>query len=239
MCGQQVDQSLPISIYLLFLKLKASFGVQRTTDNHRKMHLQQECILKKQIYLVEFLSTVGNFEATKRLIFKMSKESLSRANFLLLGQLDVQTIYLLINAGVDLRWKSPSGLRVLHNASGRGNVDVIAVLLEHGVNIDEVDELGRTALHYAAIQNQRAAVKYPVKNGANCAIKDRNGETPLQLAIKHGIGSEEIIQLFDKKLFNEHEFINIERDLATLKLAFKSESENNKKGVEKEGKILY
>lgn len=55
-----------------------------------------------------------------------------------------------------------------------------------------------TPLHEAIMSGQRKATKFLIQKGAEVSISNSNNMTAVQLALKHGYSSEEIVEYFGK-----------------------------------------
>ena len=53
-----------------------------------------------------------------------------------------------------------------------------------------------TPLHEAIMAGQRKMVKFLIQKGADVTISNNNNMTPVQLALKHGYSSEDIVEYF-------------------------------------------
>lgn len=67
---------------------------------------------------------------------------------------------LLLNAGADVHYTSPSGHTVLHNAAVWGNPRIIQLLLDHGADLNAKTELGKTALDRAFFCGNFEVIEY-------------------------------------------------------------------------------
>jgi ankyrin repeat protein len=61
----------------------------------------------------------------------------------------LEMIKLLVEHGVDINAFNANGQSVLHNAAGRGAIDVIQYAADHGARLDRKDKQGRTPLDIA------------------------------------------------------------------------------------------
>ena len=61
----------------------------------------------------------------------------------------LETIKLLVEHGVDINAFNTNGQSVLHNAAGRGAIDIIQYAADHGARLDRKDKQGRTPLDIA------------------------------------------------------------------------------------------
>ncbi len=68
-------------------------------------------------------------------------------------------MYVLLEAGADIKAKNKSQFTALHEAARRGNPDVVRALLEAGADIEAVNKFGRTALDLAKRYEEDAVVE--------------------------------------------------------------------------------
>lgn len=68
-----------------------------------------------------------------------------------------------------------------------------------GVDINTINYTGRTPLHEAAAAGNSGTLKFLISRGADCYVESEAGETALQLALKHGIASDDLIDYFEER----------------------------------------
>ena len=91
-------------------------------------------------------------------------------------------IAVLLAAGADANYRTPSGRSPLHAAADDGSPSTIAALVAGGAEVDEQDGSGRTPLHLAIEAKQPANVTALLEAGADARLRVPQGETPLHLA---------------------------------------------------------
>jgi ankyrin repeat protein len=154
------------------------------------------------IFPIEIAASVYNLEAVVLLLTKLESTTnnlLSRFRYPLIIQQDVDISIRLIKAGANVNQRTIYGSTPLHLAARVGNIELIAVYLYFGLQIDIDDDEGWTPLHEAAFFGQHSAVKYLIRQGANPQIKNSSGDTPMQVALKSGFASEELLGFFERQ----------------------------------------
>jgi ankyrin repeat protein len=90
---------------------------------------------------------------------------------------DLETVKLLIDAGVDIYARSSLGSRPLIDASWAGKQDVVLYLLDSKADVNGTNSGGLTALS-AAIKHEQVALLL-LDRGANPNVVDPTGSSPL------------------------------------------------------------
>ncbi|XP_022919371.2 ankyrin repeat, SAM and basic leucine zipper domain-containing protein 1 [Onthophagus taurus] len=103
-----------------------------------------------------------------------------------------KTLKILLNAGCDPTMINRKRMTALMYASSYGNCLIVEELLKSD-NKEVEDNQGWTALFWAIDSNQVDVVKMLLNDGFICDKMDIRGETPTQIALKHGY--EEIVKL--------------------------------------------
>lgn len=229
--------------YFLLLQLRSvpfsshSYNSNQDVDNSSKskkssineyrkiaMHLRQpslppdhQAIMAAHavpIFPLEIAAAVTNLEAVVLILKKLeSTNLLSRFRYPLIIQQDVDITIRLIKAGANINQRTIYGSTPLHLAARVGNIELIAVYLYFNIPIDVEDDEGWTPLHEAAFFGQHEAVKYLIKQGANCDIKNAAGDTPVQVALKSGFATEEILEFFEKSSTEMDDNLLIEKKM--------------------------
>jgi ankyrin repeat protein len=76
----------------------------------------------------------------------------------------------------------------LRDAAESGKLDKVIRELENGTPVDCTSySSGKSALHLAAAGGHADVVKVLLERGASVEAKDAGGETPLHLAVIHGV----------------------------------------------------
>eukprot|EP00752_Nemacystus_decipiens_P010676 g9507.t1 len=97
------------------------------------------------------------------------------------GHLEAAVSLLAAGADVNLgceRYKSP----VIHNAVGRGHVEILRAMIEHGADVNAVNTKQCTALHCAVVSSNPEVCDVLIEAGANVEARDNRGATPLHFA---------------------------------------------------------
>lgn len=97
-------------------------------------------------------------------------------------QSKTNTLFELINQGVNVCGADSKRRTALHFAAAQGNVQTLQILLENGANPNAKDLNGNTPLHLAACTNQLKIVTLLLQAGGNVMAADFSGKTPLDLA---------------------------------------------------------
>lgn len=92
---------------------------------------------------------------------------------------DLDTVNLLIEAGVDLNNKNGNGGNALIDAAWAGKDEVVSALLKAGANVNMATDGGLTALAAAVIQKHEAVALLLLSHGANPSNVDSRGNTLL------------------------------------------------------------
>lgn len=97
-------------------------------------------------------------------------------------QAKLDTLFQLINQGVNICAADSKRRTALHFAAAQGNEQTLQILLENGANPNAKDLNGNTPLHLAACTNQLKIVTLLLEAGASANAADFSGKTPLDLA---------------------------------------------------------
>lgn len=129
------------------------------------------------------------------------------------GELDKQTLSLLVSAGLSVRDRSASGLQPLHRANAvavpvlvtagaepearddkqrtplhwaamNAQGQLARALLNSGASVHSLDDHGRSALHLAALARTPAVYQLLVDAGASTTLRDSSGQTPAEIAAR-------------------------------------------------------
>ncbi len=95
----------------------------------------------------------------------------------------IETIHVLLQAGVDVNKRGRDGKTALFYASEKSHIDAVFVLLEAGADVNARNRYGQTALFFALEESQTEAVLVLLESGAEVKIKDAYGKTPLHIAL--------------------------------------------------------
>ena len=95
---------------------------------------------------------------------------------------NTNTLFELINQGVNVCGADSKRRTALHFAAAQGNDHTLRVLLENGANPNAKDLNGNTPLHLAACTNQLKIVTLLLQAGSDVNAADFSGKTPLDLA---------------------------------------------------------
>lgn len=91
---------------------------------------------------------------------------------------------LLVSAGADLNYVTPSLMSALHAAAKNNAASVINFLISCGMAVNLTSKAGETPLFVAVMFGQEEAVDALIKAGGNVNTPNKKGETPLQTAAK-------------------------------------------------------
>lgn len=91
-------------------------------------------------------------------------------------------IGILLAAGAEANYRTPSGRSPLHAAAEEGSPSTIAALVAGGAGVDAQDGSGRTPLHLAVEARRPANVAALLESGADARLRVPQGATPLHLA---------------------------------------------------------
>eukprot|EP00523_Entomoneis_sp_CCMP467_P010881 CAMPEP_0168730942 /NCGR_PEP_ID=MMETSP0724-20121128/6994_1 /TAXON_ID=265536 /ORGANISM="Amphiprora sp., Strain CCMP467" /LENGTH=442 /DNA_ID=CAMNT_0008777903 /DNA_START=2293 /DNA_END=3621 /DNA_ORIENTATION=+ len=101
------------------------------------------------------------------------------------------------HGNADVRIEDNAGLTVLHQASGKGRLDLVQCLLEHNPSVVDISNArANTPLHYASRHGHLNIVQYLVDNGGNVNSLNDTGESPLHWACKQKlkVGNLDVIR---------------------------------------------
>ncbi|CAK9064532.1 unnamed protein product [Durusdinium trenchii] len=103
---------------------------------------------------------------------------------------DLELVRLLLEAGASCNQACSHGGTALHEAAVNRHLEMVHLLLQAGATCDHawvVDPVaGWTSLHWAARCGYLDVVQLLVEFGATRDARTRDGETPVELAAKHG-----------------------------------------------------
>lgn len=100
---------------------------------------------------------------------------------------DIETMNLLIDAGVDVNIPNINGITALMVAASRGRLDIMAMLLRAGANIHQEDSMGgNTALCYAAKFGNIKSLRFLLEAGADINYHSNIGVSALTSAAGEG-----------------------------------------------------
>lgn len=111
---------------------------------------------------------------------------------------DLDTMKILINAGIDPNWIR-SEVTALHQAARMGYIEQATLLLDSGANIDArtSNAFTSTPLHWAASYGRVEMLKFLISRGANVyVVAGREELTTLDVALSTGYGDIYFIQRF-------------------------------------------
>jgi len=89
----------------------------------------------------------------------------------------------LIEAGIDVNYRSKGGWTALHTAIFRNRSNLVKLLIEAGADISERTDRG-TALHDAADYDRAEIARMLLAAGIDPEIKDKDGETAKNIAVR-------------------------------------------------------
>lgn len=87
----------------------------------------------------------------------------------------------------DPNYRTGSGGSALHQAAGRGLIDIVKLLLKHGAEVNIATAYGRTPLHQAAGGGSKDVVNLLLDAGANPTAMDLSNSSPRDLAEDNGL----------------------------------------------------
>ena len=93
----------------------------------------------------------------------------------------------LINAGINVNARIPSGDTAMHAAAFQGYTGIVQSLLDGKANINEQNNLGQTPLSLAVMDNHPQTIGFLVRNGADVNRAAIDGTTPLMYAAMKGM----------------------------------------------------
>lgn len=96
---------------------------------------------------------------------------------------DVESVNILLTAGVDINKYIPITGSALHYAADGGDERIVKSLLQRGPLVDVSNESGDTPLSLAAYRGHLSIVHILLKNGAHVNKTNKNGQTPLMYTI--------------------------------------------------------
>lgn len=163
----------------------------------------------KVLYPVELAAACSNFELV---IALLGRSSVYRYQLGLLLQSDLDISIRLIKGGALIHPTDAHGNGPVHWAAAKGQLDLLGVLLHYGAPIDAVNVNGWTPLHQAAYYSHRQVVRYLIEAGADCSLLNSDGLTALQVARRHGMASEDLLDYFTSKSVP----LNIKDDMDAL-----------------------
>jgi ankyrin repeat protein len=99
---------------------------------------------------------------------------------------DLETVKLLVNAGVDVNTINSSGNNALIEATWVGKQEVVSYLLDAKANVNFISSKKLTPLSAAVNQKQESIAELLLEHGANPNIIDTAGSTPLIEAAGQG-----------------------------------------------------
>lgn len=94
---------------------------------------------------------------------------------------------LLLQSGCDVDPQLNTGYHMMGLAAANGDADIVGVMIERGSPVNTSDRgSGATPLHHAAMHGSAAVVERLLESGASTSAVTARGETPLDVAIRHG-----------------------------------------------------
>jgi ankyrin repeat protein len=168
-------------------------AAERKVTNRHAMVSPEMWATGKVLYPVELAAASGNFELV---IALLARSSLHRYQLGLLLQGDLDISIRLIKGGALIHPTDAHGNGPVHWAAAKGQLDLLGVLLHYGAPIDAANVNGWTPLHQAAYYSHRQLVRYLIEAGADCSTLNSDGLTALQVARRHGLASEDLLDYF-------------------------------------------
>ncbi len=111
---------------------------------------------------------------------------------------NVRAARLLLDSGVQVNARDPSGWTPLHLAAMSGRNDLVSILLDNGAEVNAREEQEqKTPLHLAAARENKDLTSLLLDNGAEVSSKDWEGKTALHLAAEKG-SADNVALLLDK-----------------------------------------
>lgn len=98
----------------------------------------------------------------------------------------VNTLRLLLGAGIDVKTIPISGDHPLGMASASGFDDIVILLIDNGADINAQDADGMTALHFAVKHGHFSTSALLIDNGASTQKESADGLSPIHLASQEG-----------------------------------------------------
>lgn len=111
-------------------------------------------------------------------------------------------VEMLLQANARLK-KAKDGQTPLHEAAGRGNLEIVKLLLKYTKNdrINEPDMFGKTPLHKAAFCGSRECVEVLMDNGGDLSIETKSNITVFDAIFRHVPRPVHLIKkILDKKI---------------------------------------
>ncbi|PJF18993.1 hypothetical protein PSACC_01188 [Paramicrosporidium saccamoebae] len=198
-CGEHPKASTVIARLLL----ETGADARKTISQHQLRRLEKMatllrmttaietvCLSKTQvrhIYALDMAAAMCNCDTVVLLLTAMRGGGDSR--MCLLTQVDLDITVRLLKMGADMFQRDAEDSTPLHLAARYGRTENVAV----------------SALHEAAQGGHGPVLQLLISKGGDCTLQDVDGKTPLQLALAHGIRTEDLL-----------DYLTMEEDLRTL-----------------------
>jgi ankyrin repeat protein len=110
---------------------------------------------------------------------------------------DEQSVFLLIDTGVNVKQTGKKGFTPLHVACQNGHEEIVKILVDKVDNVNQANKNGFTPLIVACQDGHEKVVKILIDKGADVNQANENGATPLYIACQEG--HEEIVKILIDK----------------------------------------
>lgn len=99
---------------------------------------------------------------------------------------DVESLWLLLTAGVSVKLRDSEGATLLQKATHTGLLPILQLILERGGAVNAKGAYGYTPLHEVAYLGHSQVCAFLLENKANYDALSKNGSTPLMVASREG-----------------------------------------------------